>query len=104
MANNVKAMKIWKAGCIESRASLKGKPILLCGGTEHAKRVPIVAAVYDSPPPSESIVLIGEGSADSVVVCVSDTWKYCLDVDKHYSQLALVVSREPGAVRKQVCW
>ena len=104
MANNVKAMKTWEASCIEIRATLKGKCILLYEGTKHRKRVSIVTAVYDGPPPSESVILISEGSADSIVVCVSDTWEYCLDVDEHYSQLALVASREHGAVGKQVCW
>lgn len=104
MANNVKAVKIWEAGCIEIWASLKGKPILLCGRTEHTKCVPIITAVYDSSPPSESIILVCEGSADSIVVRVSDTREYSLDVDKHYSQSALVVSREHGAVSKQVSW
>jgi hypothetical protein len=104
VANDVKAVKIWEAGCIEIWASLKGKPILLCGRTEHTKRISIITAVYDSSSPSESIILIREGSADSIVVRVSDTREYSLNVDEHYSQLATVVSGEHGAVSKQVSW
>lgn len=104
MANNVKTMKIWEAGCVEIWTSLKGKSILLCGRTEYTKGISIITTIYDGPSPSKSIVLVCEGSADSIVVCVSNTWEYSLDVDEHYSQLASVVSREHGAVSKQVCW
>ena len=93
MANDVKTMETWEASCVEVWASLKGKPICLCCRTEHCtKCVSIISTIYDGPPTSESIVFISEGSADCIVVGVSDTGENALNVDKHDSQLATVVA------------
>lgn len=104
MAHNVKTMITWEAGCIEILAVLKGKCILLRSGAKYTKRISVISAIYDGPSPSETIIFIRKGSANSVVVCVGDTWEYSLYVDEQCCQLAAVVCREHGAVRKQVCW
>lgn len=104
MAHNIKAMKVWEAGCVEIRAPLKGKPILLRGGTEHSECVSVIPAVYDRSSPSEPVVFVRKGTTDGIVVRVSNTWEYSLNVDEHYSKSALVISREHWTVSKQVCW